>query len=83
MFFHSKTDALPVNGHCCYTRRMVDAKKGKKAHGTKDRLVASSKDEQPKRTDGEDEGNLTAVKPKVGEPAGNLRRRAEWFQKRH
>jgi len=30
-----------------------------------------------------DEGELTAVKPKSGEPADNLRRRADWFQKRH
>ena len=42
---------------------------------------------EPRRTaeddsDG-DEGELTAVKPKTGEPPDNLRRRADWFKKRH
>ena len=66
---------------------MVDANKDKKVRGTKDRRAASAKDKQPKGTDGydtsADERKLTPAKPKVGEPAGNLRRRAEWFQKRH
>ena len=30
-----------------------------------------------------DEGELTAVKPKTGEPPDNLRRRTDWFKKRH
>jgi len=30
-----------------------------------------------------DEGQLSAIKKKTGEPDDNLRRRAEWFQKRH
>jgi hypothetical protein len=30
-----------------------------------------------------DEGELTPIAPKTGEPSDHLRRRAEWFQKRH
>ena len=69
--------------HCCYNRRMMDDDKVEK---DEDRGTASEKDEKPKGTDddaGGDEGELTAVKPKGGEPTGNLRRRAEWFRKRH
>ena len=66
---------------------MVDDDKGKKDRGTKDSHAASKTDKKPEPTDdddaGGDEGDLTPVKPKVGEPSGNLRRRAEWFRKRH
>jgi hypothetical protein len=33
--------------------------------------------------DSEDEGEIEAVKPQHGEPADNLKRRSDWFQKRH
>jgi hypothetical protein len=66
---------------------MVDDDKGEKENGKKDRHTASVTDKKPGRTDdddaGADEGELSPVKPKVGEPSGNLRRRAEWFRKRH
>ena len=59
---------------------MVDTdKKDRDAADETDRKSeASEKDD----TD-EDEGELTAVTPKTREPSDNLRRRAEWFQKRH
>jgi hypothetical protein len=85
LFF--KTGALPVKDPCCYNRGMVDDDKGKKDRGTKDRSAASEKNKTSKDTDddeaGGEEDKLTPVKPKVGEPTGNLRRRAEWFRKRH
>jgi len=66
---------------------MVDDDKGEKNHGPKDRHAASETSKKSGRTDhddsGVDEGEHKPAKPKVGEPAGNLRRRAEWFQKRH
>jgi hypothetical protein len=31
----------------------------------------------------DDEGEIGAVKPEHGEPDDNLKRRADWFQKRH
>ena len=66
---------------------MEDEDKGEKDGGTEDRHAASQTDKKSGRTDdddsGGDEGELTPVKPKIGEPAGNLRRRAEWFKKRH
>ena len=66
---------------------MVDTDKNEKDRGTEERNAASETDKKSGRTDeddsGKDEGELTPVRPKVGEPAGNLRRRAEWFQKRH
>ena len=65
---------------------MVDDNKGGKDRGTKDRHSASEKDKKSRRTDGDhsgkDDGELAPTRRK-GEPAGNLRRRAEWFQKRH
>jgi hypothetical protein len=45
-----------------------------------------SKDEKSSSTDpsaDNDEGEIQAVKPKHGEPADNLKRRSDWFQKRH
>jgi hypothetical protein len=33
--------------------------------------------------DEDGEGQISAIKKKSGEPDDNLRRRAEWFQKRH
>ena len=66
---------------------MTDDDKAEKGRGTEDRHAVSGTDKNSGRADdhesGEDEGELTPVKPKVGEPAGNLRRRAEWFRKRH
>ncbi len=66
---------------------MVDDDKNEKDRGTEDRKAAFETDKKSGRADdddsGGDEGELTPVKPKVGEPPGNLRRRAEWFQKRH
>jgi hypothetical protein len=66
---------------------MVDDDKDKKDRGTEDRRATSRTDRKSGRTDdddsGEDEGEVGRVRRKVGEPAGNLRRRAEWFQKRH
>ena len=66
---------------------MVDADNNDKDRGSEDRDAASETDRKSGRTDdddsGGDEGELTAVNPKGGEPADNLRRRAEWFQKRH
>jgi hypothetical protein len=66
---------------------MTDDDKNEKDSGTEDRHAASETHGKSGRANdkdsGKDEGELTPVKPKVGEPAGNLRRRAEWFQKRH
>jgi hypothetical protein len=66
---------------------MVNDDKGKKDPGTEERPTASVKKKKSGRIEtndsGKDEGKLTPAKRKVGEPAGNLRRRAEWFQKRH
>ena len=66
---------------------MVDDDKVEKDRGPKDRSAASEKDKTSKDTDddeaGGEEDTLAPVKPKVGEPTGNLRRRAEWFRKRH
>jgi hypothetical protein len=39
--------------------------------------------EESRAKDSDDEGEITAVKPEHGEPADNLKRRGEWFQKRH
>jgi hypothetical protein len=36
-----------------------------------------------KHSSDSDEGEIQAVKPQRGEPADNLKRRSEWFQKRH
>jgi hypothetical protein len=66
---------------------MVDDDKDEKDRSNKDRHAASGtqKKSRPKDDDdsGKDEGELSPVKPKLGEPSGNLRRRAEWFRKRH
>jgi hypothetical protein len=66
---------------------MVDDHRNKKERVSEDRNVASETDDKSRRADKDDsdgdQGQLTPVKPKVGEPPGNLRRRAEWFQKRH
>jgi hypothetical protein len=45
-----------------------------------------NKDEEsshPEHSSDSDEGEITAVKPQRREPADNLKRRSEWFQKRH
>jgi hypothetical protein len=44
-----------------------------------DKKAGDEKDEPS----GSDEIELEGVKTKKGEPDDNLRRRAEWFQKRH
>ena len=43
---------------------------------------ASAKDEEEDDDAGSEPVELEAVKEKKGEPDDNLRRRAEWFQKR-
>ena len=43
---------------------------------------ASAKDEEEDDDAGSEPVELEAVKDKKGEPDDNLRRRAEWFQKR-
>jgi hypothetical protein len=66
---------------------MVNENKSGKDRGSEDRHAAPRTDKKSGRTAGDDSGGdevkLKPVKPKVGEPADNLRRRAEWFQKRH
>jgi hypothetical protein len=64
---------------------MASKDRNKKDRGSEDRNAASETDGKSRRADKDDsdEGELTPVKPKTGEPPGNLRRRAEWFQKRH
>jgi hypothetical protein len=66
---------------------MVDDDKDEKDRSNEDRHAASGTHKKPGPADsddaGEDESQLSPVKPKVGEPSGNLRRRAEWFRKRH
>jgi hypothetical protein len=45
-----------------------------------------SKDEESSSTEhssDSDDGEIQAVKTEHGEPADNLKRRSEWFQKRH
>ena len=54
--------------------------------GGKDRNAADKNEKQPS-DEGKDAGSdssseLEAVRSKKGEPPDNLRRRAEWFQKR-
>jgi hypothetical protein len=52
----------------------------------KDEKDGSSKkkdEESPAKDASDDEGEIGAVKPKHGEPADNLKRRGDWFQKRH
>lgn len=61
---------------------MVNDDKAEKDRGTEDSQADSETDKKSERKD-DDEGELTPVKPKAGEPTGNLRRRAEWFRKRH
>jgi hypothetical protein len=87
------TEALPKSrrigpqSHRCYNRRMASKDRNKKERVSEDRNAASETDGKSRRADKDDsdgdEGQLTPVTPKVGEPPGNLRRRAEWFQKRH
>jgi hypothetical protein len=48
----------------------------------KDRKAAEESSRQSK-DDSEKEGRSSSDKEKLPEPPGNLRRRAEWFQKRH
>ena len=43
----------------------------------------TDKESRPDKDDDGDQGQLTAIRKKTGEPDDNLRRRAEWFQKRH
>lgn len=76
--------------HCedRYNYRMSKDDEAKRDDATaKDRDDASETDKKSGRTDkddsGKDEGELTAITPKTREPSDNLRRRAEWFQKRH
>jgi hypothetical protein len=58
--------------------------KKKQDRGSKDRSAAS-KTGKKSGSDKDDsaEGQLTPVRKKAPEPPGNLRRRAEWFKKRH
>lgn len=56
-----------------------EAKTKKKAD--KER-TSSTKDEQEDDDAGSEPVELEAVKDKKGEPDDNLKRRAEWFQKR-
>ena len=64
---------------------MASKDNDEKDRGSEDKSAASAADKESRQTAGNDsdEGQLTAVKPKRGEPADNLRRRADWFQKRH
>jgi hypothetical protein len=57
---------------------MTNKDKDEKDGGSKE-----TKEESRTKDDSDDEGEITAVKPEHGEPADNLKRRAEWFQKRH
>jgi len=59
---------------------MVD--KDKKDRDAADETERKSKGPEKDDAD-EDEGELSPITPKTGEPADNLRRREEWFQKRH
>jgi hypothetical protein len=62
----------------CYNQRMTKAKEKKdKADATKERDDDSSAEESESVV-----VELEPVKSKKGEPADNLRRRGEWFQKR-
>jgi len=57
----------------------------KKAGSTKSKDAtskASTKDEEEDDDAGSEPVELEAVKSKKGEPDDNLKRRAEWFQKR-
>ena len=53
--------------------------------GSSEESKASNADNEsrPDKDDDGDQGQLTAIRKKTGEPDDNLRRRAEWFQKRH
>jgi hypothetical protein len=64
---------------------MADTDKKEKDRSAKDRNDASKSDRKSGRADEKDsdEGELSPITPKTGEPSDNLRRRSEWFQKRH
>jgi hypothetical protein len=58
----------------------------KKAGSSKNKDAASkasTKDEEEDDDAGSEPVELEATKSKKGEPDDNLKRRAEWFQKRH
>jgi len=61
------------------------ASKDKNEHDESSDSTASETDKEsrPDKDDDGDQGQLTAIRKKTGEPDDNLRRRAEWFQKRH
>ena len=64
---------------------MASKEKDEQDGGNKDSSASDSdKESRPdKDDDGGGEGQISAIKKKTGEPDDNLRRRAEWFQKRH
>ena len=67
-------------------RHMAVEKKDAKDRVGKDKTAGSKGKEEPRSVADDsagEEGELTEVKPKTGEPSDNLHRRAEWFQKRH
>jgi hypothetical protein len=53
------------------------------ANKDKDEKDGKETNEESHAKDDSDEGEIGAVKPEHGEPADNLKRRGEWFQKRH
>ena len=56
------------------------ATKGAKKRAT---VAKKSRGEKKEASASDSSHELEAVKTKKGEPADNLRQRAEWFQKRH
>jgi hypothetical protein len=60
----------------------VSTKNKENDQSDEDRKAAEESSHQSK-DDSEKEGRSSSDKEKLPEPPGNLRRRAEWFQKRH
>jgi len=72
------------SGHACYTRPMASKAKDEQDSSSEDNSASNADKESRSDKDADgDEGQLTAIRKKTGEPDDNLRRRAEWFQKRH
>ena len=72
---NSTTAKLGVTNSSCYNSHMAKEDTTKK---DADKKAGDDKDE----ASGSDPIELEPVKSKKGEPDDNLRRRAEWFQKR-
>jgi hypothetical protein len=71
--------AVSVFGHrCCYNLHMPN-----KEADDKDRETERGEHDEKSKEQSATEEDRESEKKKLPEPPGNLRRRAEWFKKRH